>query len=344
MRGAVTQARSTMAVVDLPEPGPAEAGHLVVRPETVGLCGSDFHYFHGHMGSVRDDELYPRIQGHEISAIVEDVGADCPPGLTAGQRVAIWPVIACGTCYACRMGRGNTCERITLIGIHIDGALQERLSIPSSQALPVADLDPRLTAFVEPMSIAVRTIERGRITSADRVLVLGAGPIGQAVAIAALDRGADVLIVDRIAARLELGRASGADLEAVGPGDDLVERARDWGGGELPDVVVEATGAIEPMQAALDAVAQAGRVLVVGLSTREVPLRISALPFRELDLLGVSCCNRDDFAEAAALVSRRRGAVEPLISHEFGLEEAPAAIAFAIEHPAEVMKAMVHVG
>jgi threonine dehydrogenase-like Zn-dependent dehydrogenase len=344
MRVAVTQARSTMEVVDLPEPGPAEPGCVVVRPETVGLCGSDFHYFHGKMGSVRDDELYPRIQGHEFSAIVEDVGIDCPPGIATGQRVAVWPLIACGECYACRRGRENACERIQLIGIHLDGALQEHLSVPAAQVFPVTDLDPLLTAFIEPMSIAVRTVERGRVTAGDRVLILGAGPIGQAVAIAAIDRGATVLVVDRLATRLDRGSATGADLAVSRPGDDLVARAREWGGGELPDVVVEATGAQEPMRATLDVVAQAGRVLVVGLSTHEVPLRIGALPFRELDLLGVSCCTSDDFAEAANLVSRRRDAVEPLISHEFELEDAPAAIAFAIEHPAEVMKAVVHVG
>ena len=333
-----------MEVVDLPEPGPAERGCVVVRPETVGLCGSDFHYFHGNMGSVRDDELYPRVQGHEFSAIVEDVGPDCPPGLAPGQRVAVWPVIACGACHACLVGRGNACERIQLIGIHMDGALQERLSVPATQAFPVTETDARLTAFIEPMSIGVRAVRRGRVAAGERVLVFGAGPIGQAVAIAALDLGASVLMVDRLAARLERSGASGADVALIGPGDDLVARAREWGGGELPEVVFEATGATEPMRASLDVVAQAGRVVVVGLSTHEVPLRVGALPFRELDLLGTSCCDAADFAEAVELVARRRDAVAPLISHEFALEEAPEAIAFAIEHPAEVMKALVHAG
>src|SRR4029077_14628478 len=149
-----------MEVVDVPEPGPAAPGCVVVRPETIGICGSDFHYFHGNLGSVTDDELYPRIQGHEFSAILEDVGAGCPPALEAGRRVAVWPVIACGTCHACLRGLGNACERITLIGIHRDGALQERLSIPAAQAFPVTGTDARLTAFIEPMSIAVRTVER----------------------------------------------------------------------------------------------------------------------------------------------------------------------------------------
>jgi threonine dehydrogenase-like Zn-dependent dehydrogenase len=333
-----------MEVVDVPEPGPAEPGCVVVRPEAIGICGSDFHYFHGDLGSLTDDELYPRIQGHEFSAIVEDVGPDCPPALACGQRVAVWPVIACGSCHACLLGRGNACERIMLIGIHRDGALQQRLSIPAAQAFPVTGTDARLTAFVEPMSIAVRTVVRGRVAAGERVLVLGAGPIGQAVAIAALDRGASVLMADRIASRLERGRSSGAGLALLEPGDDLVARAREWAGGELPEVVVEATGAQEPMRAALEAVAQTGRVLVVGLSTHEVPLRIGALPFRELDVLGVSTCNAEDFAEAAALVARRSSAVEPLITHEYALEEAPAAIAFAIGNPEQAMKVLVHAG
>jgi L-gulonate 5-dehydrogenase len=166
-----------MEVVDVPEPGPAEAGCVVVRPEAIGLCGSDFHYFHGNLGSVSDDDLYPRIQGHEFSAIVEDVGPSCPLGLQSGQRVAVWPVIACGTCHACLRGLGNACERITLIGVHRDGALQEYLSIPAAQAFPVAGADARLAAFIEPMSIAVRTVVRGRVAPGERVLVLGAGPI-----------------------------------------------------------------------------------------------------------------------------------------------------------------------
>ena len=97
------------------------------------------------------------------------------------------------------------------------------------------------------------------------------------------------------------------------------------------------------MRLALDLVAAAGRVVVVGLSSHEVPLRIGALPFRELDVLGVSCCQRDEFATAADLVTRHRDAVAPLLTHEFSFDEAPHAIAFAIANPAEVLKAVIHV-
>ena len=332
-----------MEVADVLEPVAPGPGELLVRPESVGLCGSDFHYFHGDIGLTEDpDDLYPRIQGHEFSAVVEDVGPDCAPGFAAGQRIAVWPVTACGDCACCRMGRENACENISLIGIHKNGALQERLHVPARQAFPVDIADPRLAAFVEPMSIAVRTVVRGRIAAGERVLVLGAGPIGQAVAIASLDRGASVLLVDRVAARLERCASGAALALATDNEGELVARVRDWTGGELPEVVVEATGSKQAMRASLELVAAAGRVLVVGLSSHEVPLRVGALPFRELDVLGVSTCQSGDFAAAAELVLRRRAAVLPLITHEFSLEEAPQAIAYAIEHPAEVMKAVVH--
>jgi L-gulonate 5-dehydrogenase len=339
MRAAVTLAPEAMEVVDLPEPGTPGAGELVVRPEAVGLCGSDFHYFHGRL----PDAVYPRVQGHEFSAVVEAAGADCPPGLSAGRRVAVWPLSACGHCYPCRIGRENACVNISLIGVHVDGALQERLTVPAAQAYLVDGLDARLAAFIEPMSIAVRTVVRARVEAGERVLVLGAGPIGQAVAIAALDRGASVLLADVLESRLELGRSFGADGVCLAEGDDVAARARDWAGGEAPEVVVEATGAKEPMRAALEAVAPAGRVAVVGLSDHDVPLRVGGLAFRELDVLGVSCCTGAEFAVAAELVSRRRDAVAPLLTHDFSLEETPLAIAYAIEHPAEVMKAVVHV-
>jgi threonine dehydrogenase-like Zn-dependent dehydrogenase len=331
-----------MKVVDVPEPGDPGAGEVVVRPEAVGLCGSDFHYFLGDIGAIEDPSLlYPRIMGHEFSAIVEAVGPDCPAGPRTGERVAVWPVTACGGCYPCRVGRPNVCANINLIGVHRDGALQELLRVPAAQVFPVGDQDAAVAAFVEPASIAVRTVVRGRVAEGEKVVVLGAGPIGQAVALAATDRGASVLIVDRLATRLEQGRASGADALAVEPGAGWIESAREWAGPEGPEVVVEATGVPALVRDAMEIVGHGGRVVVVGLSGDDAPLRVGDLPFRELDLLGVSCCTADEFAEAVELVARRRDLVARLVTHEFLLEEAPQAIEYAIQHPLEVMKAVV---
>ena len=274
MRAAVTSAERTMAIADVPEPrrpGPAEA---IVRPEAVGICGSDFHLFLGELGP-----LFPRIQGHEVCAVVDEVGLGVE-GVRPGDRVALWPVLACGECYPCSVGRGNACSRIRILGVHLDGALQERLLLPAAQLFPVGDQELAVAALVEPVSIGVRTVGRARIDEGERVVVLGAGPIGQGVTLAARDRGASVLLVDRIASRLEHGGLLGADVLEVGDGADLVAEIRDWSGGEGPPVVVDATGSAKLIQAAVHAVATAGRVVVVGISEEvvEVGGRIACPP------------------------------------------------------------------
>ena len=341
MKAAVTERPGTMRIVDVPDADAPGDGEVLVRPEAVGLCGSDFHYFLGHLGDAVGPDLYPRVQGHEFAGMIEAVGAGAPGGLRAGERVAVWPVTACGHCYPCRIGRRNVCSNISLVGIHRDGALQERVRLPADQVFPVGDLDPAVSALIEPVSIAVRAIVRARIAAGEKAVVLGAGPIGQAVAAAALDRGASVLLVDRVASRVERGRAVGADLLVLADDADLVAAGREWSGDEGPEVVFEATGVPELVQTAVRLVSQAGRVVVVGLSTHDAPLRVGDLAFREIDVLGVSCCNGDEFAEAVSLVARRQDTLSGLITHDFSLDETPVAIDYAIRHPAEVMKAII---
>jgi L-gulonate 5-dehydrogenase len=331
-----------MEVVGVEAPGAPGPGEVLVAPEAVGLCGSDFHYFLGDIGTIDDaSTLYPRIQGHEAAGTILDVGPDCPPGLAAGTRVAVWPVASCGRCYACRVGRGNACVNISLVGVHRDGALQEQLLVPAAQVFAVGDQDPALAALIEPVSIAVRAVVRGRVADGEHVVVLGAGPIGQALALAAIDRGASVLLVDTLASRLARASGIGADVLVATEDGDLGAAVRDWAGEDGPEVVIEATGVPALVQGAVELVAHAGRVVVVGLSAEHAPVRVGDLPLKEIDVLGVSCCGADEFAAAVELVGRRRDAAAGLVTHEFGLEQAPDAIAYAIAHPAEVMKAVV---
>jgi threonine dehydrogenase-like Zn-dependent dehydrogenase len=331
-----------MEVGPVAEPGTPGPGEVLVAPEAVGLCGSDFHYFLGDIGTIDDpSSLYPRIQGHEAAGTILEVGPDCPPALAAGQRVALWPVSACGRCYACRIGRPNACAAISLIGVHRDGALQEQLLVPAAQVFPVGDQDPELAALIEPVSIAMRSVDRGGVAAGEHVVVLGAGPIGQALALAATDRGASVLVVDTVPSRLVRAEAIGADAHALREGETVRDVARDWAGDEGPEVVFEATGVAALVQASVEAVAQAGRVVVVSLSSEHAPIRVGDLPLKEIDLLGVSCCRADDFSGAVELVSRRRGVAAGLVTHQFALDEAPRAIDYAMHHPAEVMKAVV---
>jgi L-gulonate 5-dehydrogenase len=332
---AVTRAKHALELVELPWPDGPGPGEAILRPEVVGVCGSDVHLFHGRLGDV-----FPRIQGHEISAVVDAVGEDVDH-VAPGDRVAVWPVLACGSCYACSVGRGNVCANIAIIGAHVDGALQQRLRVPATQVFGVGDLPAAVTAFIEPTSIGVRTVVRARVTEDDRVVVLGAGPIGQAICLAARERGAAVLLADRVAERLELGRAMGADEVACGDAAALVEQASAWAGPGGAPVIVETTGVPAVVRAAFDAAPPAGRLVLVALSDEEVSLPLGVFPIHELDVLGVSCCNAAEFAQAVELVRDHRETVARLITDEFAFEQASDAIEYVAGGDAELMKAVI---
>ncbi len=341
MIAAVTEAAGSMRVRDVPDPAKPRAREVIVRPTAVGICGSDFHFFEGLLSEHAGGSGFPRIQGHEVAAIVEEVGPDCRAGLEPGGQVALWPLTACGHCYPCAIGRPNVCVNFRLIGIHEDGGLQERLLVGDAQVFPIAGVRPEVAALVEPVSIAVRAVHRGRIAAGERVVVLGAGPIGQSLLVAAQDRGASVLLVDPLEQRLEIARALGAEtLRWTTPGD-VVASARSWSGGDGPHVVVDATGVPDAVQAGFEMVTPAGRFVQVGISNDEVPLRIGALIEKELDVLGVACCGTGEFAEAVALTQRNADRLGRLVSHEFPLAEAPDALHYAMAHTTEVMKVVI---
>jgi L-gulonate 5-dehydrogenase len=329
MRAVVTEGVRRMAVHDVPPPDEPGPGEGLVRPEAVGLCGSDFHFFLGEL-SARAGGAFPRIQGHEVCGTVEAAGDES--GRTPGERVALMPLSACGECYPCSIGRPNVCPNFRLIGIHVDGGLQELLLVPAAQAFPIAEGVPAV--LTEPVSIAVQAVARGRV-GAEPVVILGAGPIGQATAVAAQDRGARVLLIDRLAARVPDGLVWS---------DDVVHDAIEWAGGEGPPVVIDATGAPAAIRAGIEMVCSAGRFVQVGMSAHEVSLRVGGFTEKELDVLGVSCCDAPAFARAVDLVEREGETLERLISHEFALEEAPDALTYALENPTEVMKVVIRAG
>jgi L-gulonate 5-dehydrogenase len=327
-----------MEVMDVPEPSPPGPGEVIVHPDAVGICGSDFHFFAGEL-QIFDSSPFPRVQGHEFSGIVEQVGPETSR-VEVGDRVSVMPISWCGSCYPCRVGRGNVCDAFSLVGIHTDGGLQEKLCVPESQVFPIS-AKPQVAALAEPFSIGVRAINRSGIRESERVVVLGAGPIGQAVHLLARDRGAKTLLVDRVQSRLDLGARSGAESLLWEDRDQVVEACRRWAGGGGPPLVIDATGAPDPIRAAVDMVASAGRVVVVGMSGEEVPLRIGTFTEKEIDMLGVSCCGPAEFAEAVRFVEDNQDQLEPLISRRFSLDRAPEALAYAMENPADVMKVVI---
>ena len=333
-----------MQVREVPEPAEPGAGEVVVRPTAVGICGSDFHFFEGLLSEHAGGSGFPRIQGHEIAAVVESVGPDVRDGIQAGGQVALWPLTPCGHCYPCRIGRQNVCVNFSLIGIHEDGGLQERLRIADTQVFPIEGTTPEVTALVEPVSIAVRAVHRARVSRGEKVVVLGAGPIGQSLLVAIQDRGASAMLVDPLESRLETARGLGAETVPWTTGEAVISAAREWTGGEGPQVVIDATGVQAAVEAGIEMVCSAGRFAQVGMSGAHIDVRLGTLTEREIDVLGVACCGTGEFGEAVALVERNADRLGQLVSHEFSLEKAPEALHFAMENPTEVMKVVIRAG
>ncbi len=341
MRAAVTEGVGSIALLDRGDPPPLGPGEVAIAPEAVGICGSDYHFFLGELSEAAGGSQFPRVQGHEVAGRITALGPDCRAELALGQQVALWPLHACGECYPCRVGRPNTCDRFKLIGIHVDGGLQQQLHVGQAQVFPIRTETPAVAAMAEPLSIAVRAVNRAAVRAGERVVVLGAGPIGQCICLVARERGADVLVVDLQASRLPLSASMGAETLVWTDAQAVITAARRWAAPDGPPVVFDATGAAAAAGAMIEMVSSAGRAVQVGMSNEEVPVRIGSLTEKELDLLGVSCCGSAEFAEAVTLVERSQVPLQRMISHEFALEQAPEALQFAIDNPTKVMKVVI---
>src|SRR5579862_7876755 len=194
MLAAVTETVGEVALLDRaapPEPGP---GQVLLSPAAVGICGSDYHFFLGELSDEAGGSQFPRVLGHEVGARIAALGPGCREELAVGQLIALWPLIGCGHCYPCSVGRPNTCDNFKLIGIHLDGGLQQQLVVDQEQVFPISVADARVAAMVEPLSIAVQAVRRAVVSEDERVVVFGAGPIGLCIALVARGYGAHVLV------------------------------------------------------------------------------------------------------------------------------------------------------
>lgn len=317
MRALVLDDFWTLAVHQRPDPVPGP-GEVVLRVAATGICGSDVHGFTGDNGRRRPGQ----VMGHETAGRVESVGpgVDLAPGTVA----TVHPVLACGTCASCAAGRPQVCPNRTVIGVAPErsAAFADRLLVPAANvvALP-AGLPVHLGALVEPLAVGYHAAVRGGIGPGDRVLVLGGGPIGQAVVLAARRLGAAAVVAtEPDPARRELVGTLGAT--AVAPAD--VGRAAELLGGP-PGVAVDAVGVAATVGDALAATPPGARVVLVGMGMPRVELSAYALSTEERSLIGSFCYTGEEFAATAAWAGTVPDALAPLVTGSVPVGEAPEA-------------------
>ena len=320
--------------VEIADPPSAAQGWAVVRVEAVGLCGSDYHLFDG----THPYAHFPQVQGHEMVGRVESLNGASP--VEVGARVVIEPLLRCGVCFACRRGRYNCCSRLQVIGVHRPGGLADLVTVPVGQLYAVGELPPLLAVLVEPMSIGLNSIDRGQVGPGDTVLVIGAGPIGLLAARAAIDHGAEVLVADRSASRLERAQALGVARTVDTTARDLARSVANFTSGEGAAVIIEATGSPGLLREAVDLVAPSGAIVVVGISTENFTVPVSEFSRKEIAVLGARN-SAGIFRQAADLVARESGSLTSLVTHTFPLTEAGEAMAFARANPDLVGKVVI---
>jgi 2-desacetyl-2-hydroxyethyl bacteriochlorophyllide A dehydrogenase len=336
MRQIVLEKPGHFVTTDAPEPSP-QPGEALVRIHRIGVCGTDLHAFAGRQPFFS----YPRVLGHELGVEVIDPGTE-PNGLRAGDRCAVEPYLNCGHCIACRRGKPNCCTSLKVLGVHVDGGMRPLLTLPARKLHASAKLDFEQLALVETLGIGAHAVERAEIQRNDFVLVIGAGPIGLSVIQFALVTGATIGVMDVSESRLTFCREKLGVMHAFQP-PDAAQRLAEIGRGDLPTIVIDATGNAKSMAGTFELVAAGGRIVFVGLFPGDVTFNDPNFHRREITL----CASRNalpaTFHRIIDLVEQGRVDTRPWITHRFGLDETPSVFPQSIAGNATVLKAMISV-
>jgi threonine dehydrogenase-like Zn-dependent dehydrogenase len=301
----------------------------------VGLCGSDLNSFRGANPLV----TYPRIIGHEIGATVLQGSAS----LTAGTKVTVSPYTHCGCCASCRRGRVNACQFNQTYGVQRDGAMTELLRVPEGKIHASAELSLTELCIVEPLTVGVHAVARGRVSAADIVAVFGCGGVGLGAIAGAAHRGARTIAIDVDGSKLALAQAAGATDVIHSQRDDLHARLIEITNGAGPDVIIEAIGLPETFRAAVEEVAFTGRVVYIGYAKQPVAYETRLFVQKELDILGSRNALPDDFREVIAMLEAGKFPVDMAVSTIVPMEEAPAVISRWSANPSLFTKIMVKI-
>lgn len=326
-------------VIDVAEPADPGPGEAVVRVHQVGICGTDYGGYLGKMPFFS----YPRIPGHELGVEVLAVG----PGVTdirPGDRCSVEPYISCYACHACRRGHTNCCENNQTLGVHCDGGLRPRFTVPARKLHVSRRLGFDQLALVETLAIGCHAVNRGNPGADDIVLVVGAGPIGLAVIEFARLSGARTVVADMNDARLAFvrDRMGVPDvLRSRGDGSEI-PALLDLTGGRLADVVIDATGSHHSMSHALNYCAFAGRLVYVGITQQELSFpHAPVLHRRELTLLASRNALPGDFTRILQLIEDGRIDTGPWITHRTSFASLPSVFPEYLRPETRVIKAMV---
>jgi len=278
--------------------------HAIIKIKRIGVCGTDLHAFEGTQPFFN----YPRILGHELAGELSEF--DNAPGFNEGETVSLIPYFNCGNCIACRMDKPNCCTQLQVCGVHINGGMTEYLSIPSSSLLHGEGLNFDELALAEPLAIGAHGVRRAAIGPGEFVLVIGAGPIGLGTMEFARIAGGNVIALDINEARLQFCKNKlNVDhiIDASSP--DVSEQLKQITNGDMPTVVIDATGNLKAINNAFHYMAHGARYTLIGLQKENISFSHPEFHKKEATLMSSRNATRQDFEHVIANI--KNGKIKP---------------------------------
>lgn len=338
MKAILLEKPGQFARIEIDEPQRPAAGEALVSVHRVGICGSDVGGYLGKMPFYS----YPRIPGHELGvevlAVGEGVGNVAP-----GDRCSVEPYINCQECYACKLGGGNCCKNIQVLGVHRDGGLRQRFVLPARKLHKSSKLSMDQLALVETLAIGCHAVNRGNARASEHVLVIGAGPIGLSAIEFLKLAGAQISVLDMNQHRLDqCQKMMGTKNMILTKGDGSeINRLNEITGGALPTLVIDATGNAKSMCNAFSYVGHTGRLVFVGISTGEITFRHPVFHAPETTLLASRNAMPADFDRIIKLIEDGRIDTRPWITHRSPFDRIIADFPSYTKPETGVVKAMV---
>ncbi|EIJ8685353.1 alcohol dehydrogenase catalytic domain-containing protein [Salmonella enterica] len=306
----------------------------LIKVYSAGICGSDIGAFRGTNPLV----TYPRIIGHEVVGVVIQEGKGMPDNIKEGDRVIVDPYIYCGHCYPCSVGRTNCCENLKVIGVHIDGAMQEVVAHPAHLIHKIPDsVKSEMAPLAEPLTIALHALHRANLKEGEHIAIIGAGAIGLMAALSALRYNAIPVLIDIVEERLQYARTLGISHVINPAKTQAVDDIRAITKGTMAQVVVEASGANSAIRQALDLASFAGRISFTGWPKQETSLPTNLITFKELDLRG-SRTSAGEFGEALQMLATLNINPADIVSKVVNIDEVPDAVRELDQYPERYLK------
>ncbi len=319
--------------IDKPSIGPEE---VLLKIGMVGFCGGDLNGFKG----LFELQEYPNVLGHEVGGTIEAMGSQVPESFKIGNKVTVYPYLNCGKCISCRKGRRNACQDNKTMGVRRPGAMTRYIAIHWQDLFMSEKLSLKELALVEPLTVGFHAAARGRVSSQDRVAVIGCGIVGMGAIASAVNRGAEVIAIDIDDSKMDIAKKIGVAHTINTSREDLHEALMRITDGDGPDVIIEAVGNAVTYRAAVDEVAYTGRVVCIGYAKSAVEFNTGIFVRKEIEILGSRNCT-DEFPEVIAYLEAGKFPVEDVISKTVSLDDAGAALADWAANAKGITKIMV---